>query len=170
MSLSDYLFSPHGRLNRAKYWLYLVGSAAILIIFFAIISLVFSRQLYDPRGGFAFPPGVLVGIGVIYIVLLIVGIFVGIKRLHDRDKSGWWLLLFIWCRWCWAGFRRSCRATGSASCSRSPASPFGFGRWSSLAACAAPPARTATARTRWRVRNPSPKGEGVTINNDNRRS
>jgi len=94
MSLSDYLFSPHGRVNRAKYWLYVVVSAAILIILVAVISLIFARQLYDPRGGFNFPPGVLVGVGVVYVLLLVVGIFVGIKRLHDRDKSGLWLLLF----------------------------------------------------------------------------
>ena len=94
MTLADDLFSPHGRLNRAKYLLYVVVSAAILIVLVAVISIVFARQLYDPRGGFNFPPGVLVGVGVIYIVLLIVGIFVGIKRLHDRNKSGWWLLLF----------------------------------------------------------------------------
>ncbi|MBV8824186.1 MAG: DUF805 domain-containing protein [Hyphomicrobiales bacterium] len=94
MRLSDYLFSPHGRVNRAKYWLYVVVSIAIIIILVALISLIFARQLYDPRGGFNFPPGVLVGVGVVYVVLLVVGIFVGIKRLHDRDKSGWWLLLF----------------------------------------------------------------------------
>jgi Protein of unknown function (DUF805) len=28
------------------------------------------------------------------IPAVIAGIAVGIKRLHDRDKSGWWLLLF----------------------------------------------------------------------------
>jgi uncharacterized membrane protein YhaH (DUF805 family) len=94
VSLSDYLFNLDGRVNRAKYWLYVVVSAAILMVFFVVVSLVFVNQLYDPRGGFSFPPGVLVGLGVIYVLLLIVGIFVGIKRLHDRDKSGWWLLLF----------------------------------------------------------------------------
>lgn len=101
MTLSDYLFSPHGRLNRAKYWIYVVVSFAIMTVLVAVVSLFWARQLYDPRGGFAFPP--LVGFGLVYLVLLIVGIFVGIKRLHDRDKSGWWLLLFylvpIVCSW-----------------------------------------------------------------------
>jgi uncharacterized membrane protein YhaH (DUF805 family) len=94
VSLSDYLFSPHGRINRAKYWLYAVVSVAILMIFVAVMSFVWARELYNPRGEFAFPTGALVGIGVVYVLLLIVGIFVGIKRLHDRNKSGWWLLLF----------------------------------------------------------------------------
>ena len=32
--------------------------------------------------------------GMLVIVILIVGIAVGVKRLHDRNKSGWYLLLF----------------------------------------------------------------------------
>ena len=31
---------------------------------------------------------------IAYIPLIVSGLAVGIKRLHDRDKSGWWLLLF----------------------------------------------------------------------------
>ena len=94
VSLSDYLFSPHGRINRAKFWLYGVVSAIIMMVVIAVMSLVWASQLYDPRGGFSFPFRALVGVGVVYLLLLIVGIFVGIKRLHDRDKSGWWLVLF----------------------------------------------------------------------------
>jgi len=32
--------------------------------------------------------------GMLGIVMLIAGIAVGVKRLHDRNKSGWYLLLF----------------------------------------------------------------------------
>ena len=32
--------------------------------------------------------------GMLVIVILIVGIAVGVKRLHDRNKSGWFLMLF----------------------------------------------------------------------------
>ena len=31
---------------------------------------------------------------IVVIPMLVSGIAVGIKRLHDRNKSGWWLLLF----------------------------------------------------------------------------
>jgi uncharacterized membrane protein YhaH (DUF805 family) len=31
---------------------------------------------------------------VVSLVTLVSSIFVAIKRLHDREKSGWWLLLF----------------------------------------------------------------------------
>ena len=33
-------------------------------------------------------------IALLYIPLIWVGLAVGAKRLHDRDKSAWWLLLF----------------------------------------------------------------------------
>lgn len=29
-----------------------------------------------------------------FLALIWIGLALGIKRLHDRDKSGWWLLLF----------------------------------------------------------------------------
>ena len=33
--------------------------------------------------------------GVTYIVLLIVGLSLGVRRLHDGDTSGWWLLVTL---------------------------------------------------------------------------
>jgi len=94
MSLTDYLFSPRGRVNRAKYWLYVLVSIAIMIVLVAVMSVVWAGRLYDPRGGAGFPVGAIIVVGIVYLALVIVGIFVGIKRLHDRDKSGWWLLVF----------------------------------------------------------------------------
>jgi uncharacterized membrane protein YhaH (DUF805 family) len=94
MSLSDYLFSPRGRINRAKYWVYVAVSIAILVVLIAIISILWAGQLYAPQGGAGFPSVALFVVGAVYLILLVVGIFVGIKRLHDRDKSGWWLIVF----------------------------------------------------------------------------
>jgi uncharacterized membrane protein YhaH (DUF805 family) len=38
---------------------------------------------------------IVFGAGLIaYIPILISSVFVGIKRLHDRNKSAWWLLVF----------------------------------------------------------------------------
>jgi uncharacterized membrane protein YhaH (DUF805 family) len=33
--------------------------------------------------------------GLLYIVVIVAGLAITIKRLHDRDKSGWWALLFF---------------------------------------------------------------------------
>jgi uncharacterized membrane protein YhaH (DUF805 family) len=76
------LLSFQGRINRAKYWI-----AAVIYLVAMLIAGLLSFVL-----GF----GVLwfvVG-GIVYIAVIISGIAVGIKRLHDRDKSGWWLLVF----------------------------------------------------------------------------
>jgi uncharacterized membrane protein YhaH (DUF805 family) len=82
MDLSQLLFNFSGRINRAKYWI----AAAIYFAVIVIAVLLF----------FVFGFGALyyVVVVVLYIAILISGIAVGIKRLHDRDKSAWWLLLF----------------------------------------------------------------------------
>jgi uncharacterized membrane protein YhaH (DUF805 family) len=82
MNVGQLLFSFTGRINRGKYWL------AILI--FVIISLVMGTIGYFAEQAMAFQLlNLIVSIG-----LFIAGLAVGIKRLHDRDKSAWWLLVF----------------------------------------------------------------------------
>ncbi len=75
-------FSFNGRINRAKYWL------AILI--YVVISLVLGVLTFATGQGMAMQ---VLG-AIVNIVLFISGLAVGAKRLHDRNKSGWWLLLF----------------------------------------------------------------------------
>ena len=82
VDLVNLLFSFQGRINRAKYWL------AVLIYLFLTIVLGLLAAFTA-----SFAIGALLAI-VVYIPMLISGIAVGIKRLHDRNKSGWWLLLF----------------------------------------------------------------------------
>jgi uncharacterized membrane protein YhaH (DUF805 family) len=80
MDITNLLFTFQGRINRGKYWL------AVLFYFIAMVIAVVLGILVPVIG-------LIVAI-IIYIAVLVSGIFVGIKRLHDRDKSGWWLLLF----------------------------------------------------------------------------
>ena len=74
--------SFQGRLNRKPYWL---GTIAILSL---IIIGVFGVTFLAGGGG-----GV-VAIGVIYLLLLWPTLAISVKRLHDRDKSAWWLVVF----------------------------------------------------------------------------
>jgi uncharacterized membrane protein YhaH (DUF805 family) len=76
------LFTFQGRINRAKYWLAVVVYISLMIVVTATAFLLGFGMLF------------FVILGIIYLVMLISSIAVGIKRLHDRDKSGWWLLLF----------------------------------------------------------------------------
>ena len=75
------LFSYQGRINRAKYWIAIVVYIAAMLIA-GLVSFALGMMLF------------LIIAVVIYIPVVISGIMVGIKRLHDRDKSGWWLLVF----------------------------------------------------------------------------
>jgi uncharacterized membrane protein YhaH (DUF805 family) len=81
MDWGDLLFGYKGRINRAKYWL------AALIYIAAVVAAALIG--YALGWGAMLVLMVLVGIGC-----FVSGVFVAIKRLHDRDKSGWWLLLF----------------------------------------------------------------------------
>lgn len=87
-NLLSHLFDPRGRSNRAKYWLGIV----IWLLAYAVVAapyFVLSEQ----------PPAVVLGIGALLVVVLIAGtvssILFSIRRLHDRDKSGHWLWLFV---------------------------------------------------------------------------
>ena len=82
MNFGQLFFGFKGRINRGKYWL------AILI--FVIVGLIMATINYIADQAL---PAQLLGI-IVNIGLFISGLAVGIKRLHDRDKSGWWLLLF----------------------------------------------------------------------------
>jgi uncharacterized membrane protein YhaH (DUF805 family) len=90
MDLGSLLFSFSGRINRAKYWL----AVLIYVVVMVVIGLVLVAAFH--AGGPGNIVSLLFGViaFVVYIAMLVSGIAIGIKRLHDRDKSGWWLLIF----------------------------------------------------------------------------
>ena len=95
MDWTTLLFSFTGRINRGKYWL------AILIYMLAWFAFIAAALMW--LGGFntdrlfSFVGAtLLIWLGA--IVLAVAGTWsgfaTGIKRLHDRGKSGWWIVLF----------------------------------------------------------------------------
>lgn len=73
----EFLLGWEGRINRAQYW------AFVLVYFAAAIV----GGIVDGILGTS-----IIGI-VLTLALLFPSICVGIKRWHDRDKSGWWILI-----------------------------------------------------------------------------
>ena len=70
-----------GRARRAEFWWFALANFIISVVFNVV--------------GGAFTPLFSV-IGFIYsLAVLIPGIAVGIRRLHDTDRSGWWLLIAL---------------------------------------------------------------------------
>jgi uncharacterized membrane protein YhaH (DUF805 family) len=95
MDWTTLLFSFHGRINRGKYWLAVLIYMVAWVVFIAAIFMWLGGL--DTANLFSFA-GTGLLIWLIGLILFVAGIWsglaVGIKRLHDRDKSGWWILLF----------------------------------------------------------------------------
>jgi uncharacterized membrane protein YhaH (DUF805 family) len=87
-------FSFRGRLNRAKYWLALLIGAiisAVCVVTMATLMNGLRMGIYGGAGG------IMAAIALSVIVLIVVfcsSLAIAFKRLHDRNKSGVWLLLF----------------------------------------------------------------------------
>ena len=74
------LFQFDGRINRAKYWL---GFVVVLVGFLIVGGLVAGIDSGAARAV----------LGLAYLALFWPALAVQIKRWHDRDKSGWWVLI-----------------------------------------------------------------------------
>ena len=85
MKLQKILFSFEGRIGRGTYWL------AILALIVAMLVLTIAPFLLDSEEA-----AVMVALTSQFIWLLSLWpiLAVGSKRLHDRNKNGWWLLAF----------------------------------------------------------------------------
>jgi uncharacterized membrane protein YhaH (DUF805 family) len=83
MDFSHLFFGFNGRIPRSAYWLGTLALSAyvLLVVGFAI----FMGVELGPRS-------------LLLMLLALPAVFCGlalvVKRLHDRDKSGWWVLLF----------------------------------------------------------------------------
>lgn len=96
MDFKQFYFSPEGRVNRKQFWLWLVLPLYVISFVFSIVDVVTGR--FDPEWGIGLFSGLF--------LLLVLAPFtiVSIKRLHDRNKSGWWVLIafipfFGWIWW-----------------------------------------------------------------------
>ena len=68
----------NGRARRTEYWLFVLFSMVIAMVL-GVVDYVLGT------------PGI---IGLIFaLAILIPSIAVGVRRLHDTDRSGWWLLI-----------------------------------------------------------------------------
>jgi uncharacterized membrane protein YhaH (DUF805 family) len=73
-----------GRARRKEYW-YFVLFNIIVSIFLAVIDVV--------TGSFSEEAGIGLLGGIYALAVLVPGIAVSIRRLHDTDRTGWWLLI-----------------------------------------------------------------------------
>jgi uncharacterized membrane protein YhaH (DUF805 family) len=83
----QFYFSAEGRVNRQQWWLRLILPILVIMLVLHLIDSILGT--YDAE----LKVGILTGIFSLFTV--IPGIIVYIKRFHDRDKSGWWVLIGI---------------------------------------------------------------------------
>jgi len=74
----------NGRARRKEYWFFSLFNLIIIIVLGVIDGMIGS---YSASAGMG-----LLG-GIYMLAVLVPAIAVGIRRLHDTDRSGWWLLL-----------------------------------------------------------------------------
>lgn len=93
MTLYDLLFSFQGRINRTKFWLGLVIYLGISLAWYVAAAFVYSMSQRPEHQTF-WVVALFVFIPVALVSLLIL-LAVGTKRLHDRAKSGTWMIAFL---------------------------------------------------------------------------
>jgi uncharacterized membrane protein YhaH (DUF805 family) len=84
MDYQSLLLSAQGRISRKSYW---IGAVIIAVVDFVLYLLIF---LTHEHLGF-----ISIILSLFFLVLAYAGICLGIKRFHDRDKSGWWVLIAL---------------------------------------------------------------------------
>jgi uncharacterized membrane protein YhaH (DUF805 family) len=71
-----------GRASRSAYWWYVLA----LIIVDVVLQII---------SGVAGSSALTLLVGLILFVVVLSGLSLAVRRLHDTDKSGWWLLLSL---------------------------------------------------------------------------
>ncbi len=92
-----YLFAFEGRINRAKYWTYI---GLVLVFVLPALSAISGLrsvlpQFSDPVTIRTLEMGTSILMLFIVLPLQVSFLAVGAKRWHDRNKSGWWVLMTL---------------------------------------------------------------------------
>jgi uncharacterized membrane protein YhaH (DUF805 family) len=75
-----------GRAIRKEYWIFVLISTIITI---ALTLLDVAAGLYNPETGLGLISGLYT------LAVIIPSISVGVRRLHDTNRTGWWLLILF---------------------------------------------------------------------------
>ena len=88
-----------GRSRRMEFWMWQVFKFAVVIAFMLLMTVLGGAALISANGD----PGAMMAAGgivmILYLVLLLFGlaiiipdIAVSVRRLHDTNRTGWWIL------------------------------------------------------------------------------
>ncbi len=118
----EWMFLPYrryfefsGRSRRMEYWMFMVFNVGIMaVLAVAMLAIMFAIGTNHPVPGtnsaqaltqsFANGSGAAIGaaaalLGLFWLVTIIPSVAVTIRRLHDREVSGWWYLAYLLTSW-----------------------------------------------------------------------
>ena len=86
-SLGKFLFSFQGRISRYQYWVQFILPYAVLAVVLSVIDV--TTGMYSAQAG--------VGLlsTIFYLLMIWPYLAIHVKRCHDRDRSGWFLLIAL---------------------------------------------------------------------------
>lgn len=90
----DKYFTFSGRASRSEYWWSVLGMIIAMIVIGGLMFVIFfaaDSGIGEPSGAMFIPIAIL---GIAYLAILIPSVAVAVRRLHDRNMSGWWYLGF----------------------------------------------------------------------------
>lgn len=86
-----------GRSRRMEYWMFVLLQVLLSVVFWILlIAIGGGAMMSGDLNGLVAAGGALMILSLIYgvigLALFIPGIAVGVRRLHDTNRTGWWLL------------------------------------------------------------------------------
>lgn len=93
--LRDKYVTFSGRASRSEFWWFMLFYWLVLIGVSLLVFGVFGTLGGPGNGGLGGGYLFLVLFGVVFVVLFLPLLSVTVRRLHDRDMSGWWYLLVL---------------------------------------------------------------------------
>ena len=84
-----------GRARRREYWMFVLVNVVIVIVLSLIDTLLGTGGFRATSGGGSFYAANSLGLlsGLYTLAVLLPSIAVTVRRLHDTDRTGWWILL-----------------------------------------------------------------------------
>jgi uncharacterized membrane protein YhaH (DUF805 family) len=96
MSLTQLLFSFKGRIKRLHWWVASLAAGFVASVLTAILegaARSLGEAIVNPVTHQFEPTGIFgLAVSIIGLVNAWVAFALSVKRLHDRDRTGWWLL------------------------------------------------------------------------------